>query len=221
MFEKKKLLHIFSRLDSLVRLVPVSLSGSERTGPSFPLPVPQAPICPPWQSWSLRSSWSMQSLQICAVSFGQCCLTILLISPPFRMRSTINSVQVGVLTQILLLQKGKCFAKLHCICIVFVLINHHFTNSLSILLRFSYSTKICAINTYKAIVNKKKPKVLRFQMYIIKSNVIGFEILSFQNVSKSATQSYIAQILVGSKVLFLRPESCFIIVSYGGGGGSQ
>ena len=70
-------------------------------------------------------------------------------------------------------------------------------------------------------MNKKKPKVLRFQVYIIKSNVIGFEILSFQNVSKSATQSYIAQILVGSKVLFLRPESWFIIVSYGGGGGSQ
>ena len=105
---------------------------------------------------------------------------------------------------------------LYCICI-----DHHFTNSLSILLRFSYSTKICAINIYKAIVNKKKPKVLRFQVYIIKSNVIGFEILSFQNVSKSATQSYIAQILVGSKVLFLRPESWFIIVSYGGGGGSQ
>ena len=59
-------------------------------------------------------------------------------------------------------------------------------------------------------------------MYIIKSNVIGFEILNFQNVSKSATQNYyIAQILVGSKVLFLRPESWFIIVSYGGGGGSQ
>ena len=162
----------------------------------------------------------MQSLQICAVSFGQCCLTILLISPPFRMRSTINSVQVGVLTQILLLQKGKCFAKLHCICIVFVLITIS-PIYIGILLRFSYSTKICAINTYKAIVNKKKPKVLRFQMYIIKSNVIGFEILSFQNVSKSATQNYIAQILVGSKVLFLRPESWFIIVSYGGGGGSQ
>ena len=39
---------------------------------------------------------------------------------------------------------------LYCICI-----DHHFTNSLSILLRFSYSTKICAINIYKAKVNKK------------------------------------------------------------------
>ena len=42
-----ELLHTFSRLPSLVCLGSWSLSGSGRTGPSFPLPAPQAPICPP------------------------------------------------------------------------------------------------------------------------------------------------------------------------------
>ena len=212
-FEAEGQRSIFPRLDSLVCLLPLGLRLRENRSPVSAAGAPGSNL-PPWQSWSWRSSLARRPYKY--VQFLSSRLFDHFSSPlpltSFNLRYFLKTQGQSLKIQDVPFEIPGHRPK--------TLFRMPIWNTCAVAAPSPDPISFNSWRLYVLSIYAGGPQTGLLYLGLFREQTSHcWSIVS--KLRSTPKQSYIAQILAGSKVLFVRPESLFIIVSYGGGGGRR